>query len=84
MPTWSDLAFDDKANPDLTRAIWRYWSDIGEKFKLTHMNSHNKSGWKSRKIGTREKFMYEMNDKVDKLATIARVNIANGKYKMHY
>ena len=86
MPAWNIADFNNKSNTDLTKMLWTIWSkdNFGKKIILTHMNSHNKSGWKSKKIGTRERFMYEMNDRVDKLATHARLTLDNGKYKIHF
>lgn len=80
MPRWDKQKFKEKANPDLTGRLWMIYNELSRTGDVTliHMKSHNKSGWKSFKEGTFEKFCYDQNDYADVLCTYARTSVDIG------
>jgi ribonuclease HI len=85
MPRWDKQKFKEKANPDLTGRLWLIYKELSltGDITLVHMKSHNKSGWKSFKPGTFEKFCYDQNDYADVLCTYARnsVNVGDESFE---
>jgi ribonuclease HI len=77
IPKWKKGAFNEKANPDMTKKIWIAYNEVKEKgiVKLMHMRSHNKDGWNKFPDGTFEKYCFEQNDYVDKMCGYARINL---------
>jgi uracil-DNA glycosylase len=70
MPKWSEPNFDLKANPDLTKHMWKLWNDLkaaGKSVRVIWVPAHNKRGTKN-STDPYEKFCYVNNDLVDKLA----------------
>jgi len=84
MPKWR--TFDDKANPDMTKRMWMIYNKVIKKceVKFMHVKSHNKSGWKSFKQGSFERYCYEKNEYVDKLCSSARINLKPGEENQSY
>jgi uracil-DNA glycosylase len=84
MPKWyKSKKFDTQANPDITKTMWNLYRKLiknNKSITLIHMKSHNKSGWKSYAKGTKERFMYEMNQLADQLATKGRLECEPGSY----
>lgn len=73
MPAWiaSGKSFEDKANPDMTKALWRLWNDCHHNVKLEHVYSHNKSNLRESKNLIDQK-KYRGNELADKYATEGR------------
>ena len=74
MPKWNDYQFKTKANSDMTKKIWTLWNNImgNEKdLEIVHTYGHNKSGNAMSK-NLYDKFCFDNNDAVDKLANYAR------------
>lgn len=72
MPSWNEAKFRKQANSDLTSLMWNLYQthQKNASIELIHMKSHNKTGWKTHKIGTKERFMYEMNNLADKYCSV--------------
>ena len=84
MPAWARTnKFDQKKNPDLTKAMWRQYkalTDTHEKsIVFRHMKSHGKDNWHKKPEGSYEHFCYVNNNYVDELATYARTNLEQGE-----
>jgi uracil-DNA glycosylase len=83
MPEWSvNNKFGIKKNKDLTVKLWAVYKLLLDKKKeiiFNHVNSHNKSGWKSAPVESYEHFCYINNDFVDNLAEFARTKVEPGK-----
>lgn len=81
MPNWDETQFDEGSNPDITKPLYALWGKLENKYNkdmcILTIRSHNKSGWKSYGDGTYERFCYDQNDYVDKLASYARTNLEN-------
>jgi uracil-DNA glycosylase len=85
MPKWSKSTFKEKANPDLTISIWKAWNVLKpiKTVSLLHTRSHNKANGKTKEKDSKERYIYEFNDCVDKIATYARLNLKPGTYIIH-
>lgn len=81
MPSWSEAKFKQKENYDMTTKLWRLWTALmaNRELSLYHVRSHNKSGWKSSKSGTFEKYCYDQNDYADKMCGFARTSMEPGE-----
>jgi len=82
MPAWdsSGLDFNSKKNGDMTRPMYDLYKTIfvDKNVEFRHIKSHNKDGWAKKKEYSYEKFCYDNNDYVDKLANYARLKLAVG------
>lgn len=74
MPKWKATNFDVKANPDLTKKIWKLWQDLQKTNKtvaIKHVYAHGKNGGATSE-SVFERFTHDNNDLADMLAGIAR------------
>jgi ribonuclease HI len=81
MPKWTNAKFQQKENSDMTVPMWDLFKKLNDgksSVGFLHVNSHNKSGWKSFPDDSYEKICYEHNDYVDKLCSYARINLKPG------
>ncbi len=78
IPKWLKKgdSFDDHANPDTCKKIYKYWKKLSKRreMHIIHVPAHDKKGWSKFKEGTYEKFCFDYNDYVDQLATYALEN----------
>jgi uracil-DNA glycosylase len=87
MPAWSrrggEEAFDEKKNPDLTKALWKVYSELvndnDKSITFRHVKSHDKLGWSKFPEESYEFFCHTNNDYVDRLATFARTELKPGQ-----
>ena len=76
MPKWRLDAFDQKANPDITKSIWRLWNELNageKKVSIVHIYAHNKDN-SATDVDVFKRFCHDNNSLVDSLAGIARDN----------
>jgi ribonuclease HI len=74
MPKWKPTAFDSKANPDITKKLWKDWNIIinsGKKIELVHVFSHNKDNSANSLVPFKQ-FCFKNNELADDLANTAR------------
>lgn len=73
MPSWSQLKFETKSNPDLTKQIYKTFIDIQKQksIRLIHVYSHNKDFSKN-SIDPFKKYCHDNNDIADQLANYAK------------
>ncbi len=73
MPAWvaNGVAFDSKANPDLTQELFALWNACRHKIKLEHVYSHNKTKLRESKNLLDQK-KYKGNELADKYAAEGR------------
>lgn len=83
MPKWDRLKldFNKQENPDITIPVYNLYCKLQYEKHITfeHMKSHDKNQWSKKPDNSYEKFCYEQNCYVDKLAGYARRNIEEGK-----
>lgn len=85
MPSWvAEDKFDEKKNPDLTKALWNMYSGLTDEYLKTiqfrHMKSHGKDGWDKKPEGSYEHFCFTNNQYVDELAGYARTELKVGEH----
>ncbi len=72
MPNWDDGNFDKKANPDLTKEIWKSFNTIkkNKDIEIIHVYAHNKDN-SANSANPYKQFCNYNNDLADKLANIS-------------
>lgn len=74
MPNWAPDAFDTKANPDLTKKVYRLYNELqssNKQIDVKHVYAHNKKGGATSTVVS-ERFAHDNNELADSLANIAR------------
>lgn len=81
MPSWTPDTFAKKANYDLTLSFYDKYKKLSQThdIEFRHVMSHNKSNWGTYPKKTYERFCFNCNDYVDKLASYAREELSRGE-----
>ena len=84
MPSWARTnKFDEKKNPDLTKAMWDIYKKLtvehDKTIQFRHMKSHGKDRWQNKPVGSYEYFCFVNNQYVDELAGFARSDLKPGE-----
>ena len=85
MPKWKAANFDLKANPDLTKKLWKIWQQLHKTDKMVeivHVFAHNKDK-SATSTDPFKRFCHDNNQLADELADIAR-NLPSGDMKKLY
>lgn len=73
MPKWKSDTFDQKANPDMTKQIWRLWNriNVDKHIEIIHVYAHNKDN-SAGSADPYKRFCHNNNEIADDLANLAR------------
>jgi ribonuclease HI len=82
MPKWKPVAFEQKANPDMTKRIWGLWHMVSNKkgIEIKHVYAHNKDN-SANSNDTYKRFCHDNNEIVDYMANIGR---ESGNYNTQF
>ena len=73
MPKWNSAKFDTKANPDLTKPLWKLWKELqasNKEISLRNVFAHNKDK-SATSTDPFKRFCHDNNAIVDNIAGIA-------------